>query len=202
MSTLKRIKMRNEFYRDNFRRVSLMLLLLIVINIILFISFLVVLNIKPTPKYFATTTSGQIIVLNPLSKPISSNSAVTSWISRVIPNINSLDFLNYRTQIEEKKKYFTTYGWSQYLKAFKPVINKIRSSKLISHGVASDVPIIVQQGDIGGKYSWKFQVPIIITYQRDDSVSTKHVIWTILVQRDNNNPQSLFGIAQIVQKGS
>ncbi|WP_268801681.1 DotI/IcmL/TraM family protein [Piscirickettsia litoralis] len=125
-SALEKVKYRNDFYRDNFRRASLVLLISILINMVLLVSFIISLKLQPEPKYFATTTNGQLIRLHSLLKPIQSDSAVISWLSDIIPHINELDFLNYRTEIQEKRKYFTKYGWEQYLKAFKPIIEKIK----------------------------------------------------------------------------
>ncbi|RNC78755.1 type IVB secretion system apparatus protein IcmL/DotI [Piscirickettsia salmonis] len=200
-SALTQVKLRNDFYRDNFRRVSLILLISILINVALLAAFIVSLSSRPEPKYFATTSNGQLIKLHSLSFPVMNDSAVISWLSDIVPNINSLDFLNYRTQIREKRKYFTSYGWEQYLKAFQPIVEKIRDNKYVARAVVSDVPVVIQKGNINGVYSWRLQVPMIITYQQGASRDTQNVIWTVLIQRSNEHADSLFGIAQIIQKG-
>ncbi|ODN41467.1 type IVB secretion system apparatus protein IcmL/DotI [Piscirickettsia litoralis] len=201
-SSLTQVKLRNDFYKDNFRRTTLILLISILINTFLTVALIISMNTRPKPKYFATTSNGQLIQLHPLSNPVLNDSAVINWLSDIISNINSLDFLNYRTQVQEKRKYFTKYGWDQYLKAFKPIIKKVRENKYVVRAVVTDVPIVLTKGKVGGTYSWRLQVPMIITYQKGDSKDTQKVIWTVLVQRSNEFPGSIFGISQIIQEGN
>ncbi|ODN43851.1 type IVB secretion system apparatus protein IcmL/DotI [Piscirickettsia litoralis] len=199
-SALTQVKLRNDFYRDNFRRVSLVLLISVLINFLLLVAFVVSLSLRPEPKYFATTSNGQLIRLHSLASPVVNDSSVISWLSDNIPNINTLDFLNYRSEIQQKRKYFTKYGWEQYLKAFKPIVEKVRDNKYIVRAVLSDVPVVTQKGKIDGVYSWRLQIPLLITYQKGGSKDTQHVVWTVLVQRSNEYANTLFGISQIIQK--
>ncbi|MFZ9036387.1 MAG: type IVB secretion system apparatus protein IcmL/DotI [Francisellaceae bacterium] len=199
-SALQQVKMRNDFYRDNFRRIALILLISILMNILLLAGFIIALGMQPNPKYFATTADGQIIKLNALNQPVTNDGSVISWVSRVIPDINTLDFLNYRSEINAKRQYFTSFGWKQYLKAFQPIIDKVIHGQYILSATQTDVPIITQKGLIDGVYSWRVELPLLITYQKGNDKDVEHVIWNLLIQRSNEHESSPYGISQIIQK--
>ncbi|QGP49277.1 intracellular multiplication protein IcmL [Piscirickettsia salmonis] len=200
---LNEVKLRNDFYRDNFRRVALILLISIMINLIILIFLIVSLTTKPKPNYFAVTDSGRLIKLQSLANPAENDAYVINWLSNAVVNINTLDFLNYRNQTEGKRQYFTQYGWGQYLKAFKNIIGKIKSGQYVSRAVVTDAPVVIQKGIVSGVYSWRLQVPVTITYQKGNSKDTQNLVWTVLVQRNDDSKDSLMGISQIVQvKGS
>ncbi|WP_268801721.1 DotI/IcmL/TraM family protein [Piscirickettsia litoralis] len=60
--------------------------------------------------------------------------------------------------------------------------------------------MVVQKGSVNGVYSWRLQVPMIITYQQGNSKDSQNIIWSVLVQRSNEYSNSLFGVSQIIQK--
>ncbi len=76
---LHTLSLRNDFYRDNYRRVMLVLLLSILINIALASTLFYLINNPPVPKYFATSMNGRITKIEPLSEPYQSDSAVLQW---------------------------------------------------------------------------------------------------------------------------
>ncbi|WP_235602944.1 DotI/IcmL/TraM family protein [Piscirickettsia litoralis] len=117
---------------------------------------------------------------------------------RFLP-LTSLIFLNYRSEIKGKRRYFTQYGWNQYLDAFKDTVQKVTDKKYILRATISDVPVVVQKGQINGAYSWKLQVPVLLTFQKGDRRSTQSVYWTVVIQRSNEFADNLFGISQIIQ---
>ncbi|OAJ35393.1 type IVB secretion system apparatus protein IcmL/DotI [Piscirickettsia salmonis] len=196
---LEKVKLRNDFYRDNFRRISAILMISVMLNLFLLIGFGLSIYFRPEPKYFATSNNGQILRLKSLSNPIEADSAVISWLANAVPAINQLDFLNYRSEMKEKRRYFTKYGWDQYLEAFKDTVSKVTGEKYILRATISDVPVVVQKGQINGAYSWKLQVPLLLTFQKGDKRSTQSVYWTVVIQRSNEFSDNLFGISQIIQ---
>lgn len=196
---IEKVKLRNEFYRDSFRRVVFILFISGIINIIMALSIIYLVYTKPKPSYFATFDNGTIVELHALSSPVTTDNAVINWVSSAIPSLNSLDFINYRRQIEQNRHFFTDYGWKEYIKAFQTQIDKIKNNQYVVSGALSGVPVIVQKGVLNGKYSWKIQVPVIINYQKGSKVETNNVYWSILVQRNNEFNNEIFGISQIIQ---
>ena len=67
---LELVKLRSNFYRDSYRKVTMALLgsVVIIIALVGLVFFLI--STKPIPKYFATTDSGRIIPLIPLDSSL------------------------------------------------------------------------------------------------------------------------------------
>lgn len=93
---LKTVVVRNEFYKDSYRRVLLVLLLSILINFGLGAVIFYMITNPPKPKYFATSIDGRITPLFPLEEPNQSDSAVLQWANQAAIAAFSYNFVNYR----------------------------------------------------------------------------------------------------------
>ena len=99
-NALELVTLRNNFYRDNFRRMVWVLLISLIVNVILLAGLVTLSNRQPHSYYFATTSDGQIIPIVPLEQPLMTDEAVRSWVARNVPQIYTLDFVNYRQQYQ------------------------------------------------------------------------------------------------------
>lgn len=197
---LQLVTLRNHFYRDNFRRMAFILLCSVLLNIILVAVLLFTDASRPKPLYFATTNSGQLIALASQDNPIMTDQAVIAWVNSVVPQVFSLDFLNYKSELNRSHQFFTDYGWNQFSQAFQPTIQQIITQQYVTSAAPSDVPVIVGKGVINGVYTWRVQVPLIVTFQKGGQEEVKNVVWSLIVQRVNNNDSNqLLGISQVVQ---
>lgn len=197
---LETIMLRNAFYKDNFRRLFLIFVVSIILNVVLLFSILEGSFHKSRAIYFVATNSGKLVYSEPLSKPVLKNPAVLAWVNQTMPALFSVDFLNYRRQLLHARQYFTNYGWSQFLKAIMPIVKVIKSEKYTVKASPSDVPYVMTQGVVNGIYTWQIEVPLKLIYAVGRNEQEKDVTWTIIVQRANNNKaKQELGIAQIVQ---
>ena len=200
VDALKLVKLRNHFYRDNFRRLALVLLLSLILNVVLAVSLIYKYQEVPKIIYFATSQSGKLIYLQPLQTPILSNAAIVAWVNSTIPKIYNIDFLNYRQQMADIQKYFTRYGWQEFLLAFSPTLKHVQTDQLVATSAPANVPYVISQGLMNGVYSWRVQVPLLITFQKGSQQQQQQVVWTLLVQRVNNlYTDQLLGISQVIQ---
>jgi intracellular multiplication protein IcmL len=199
--SLELVKLRSDFYKDNFRRMVWVLLISLILNVILACSTIFFSHQTPRTYYFATTSDGRLIPMAPLSEPNMSDVAVTNWVSNNIPQVYALDFVHYRTQLQAMQGIFTPYGWQQFMQAFAPFLGTIVSQQLVTSATVTNVPIVVQKGQINGVYSWQVQVPLLISTQKAGQQTTQNVVVRLIVQRINNiASQQLLGISQIVQQ--
>ncbi len=198
---LEKVTLRNNFYRDNFRRLIWILLISLILNLVLVLSF-VFYSSKPTQKFFfAVSDAGQLIPLYPTVQPVVTNETVLNWVSRNVPSIYALDFIHYREQLDKTQGYFTPEGWSQFQVAFAGQLQNIKSEKLITSATQTDIPVVTGTGVFSGVYKWQVQVPMLISLQQGDKVSTKKVLLTIVVDRVNNvSAHQILGISQIIQQ--
>lgn len=198
---LTAVKLRNEFYRDGQRKIIFALLFSVLINFILASLLIYMLTHPPAPKYFATSISGRITPLYPLDEPNQSDSAVLQWANQAAIAAFTYNFVNYRDELQASSGFFTSDGWTQFLNALQQSNNldAVKAKKLIVSAVATRAPIILQKGLLNGVYSWRVQMPILVTYQSASEFSQQNNVVTMLITRVStlNSPRGI-GIAQFV----
>lgn len=203
---LAAVGLRNAFYKDNYRRVTAVLFISILINIILAGILFFLITHPPMPKYFATTINGRITDLVPIDQPNQSDSAVLQWANQAAIAAFTYNFVNYREELQASSGFFTPSGWHEFLRALNNSNNlqAVTEKRLIVSAVATRAPIILEKGRLNGVYSWRVQMPVLVTYQSASEFSQQNNIVTVLIQRIStlNSPRGI-GISQfIVAPGS
>ncbi len=192
---------RNRFYRDGRHKLVVVLLLSLASNFVLVGSISYLFLHPPAPKYFATSINGRITPLYPLDMPNQSDSAVLQWANQAAIAAFTYNFVNYRTELQASSGFFTADGWTQFLNALKASNNldAVKAKKLIVSAVATQAPIILQKGVLNGVYSWRVQMPILVTYQSASEFSQANNVVTMLITRVStlNSPRGI-GIAQFI----
>jgi len=195
------VALRNQFYKDSQRKVILALLIAIVINFILGSMLVYILTHPPAPKYFATSINGRITPLFALNEPNQSDSAVLQWANQAAIAAFTYNFVNYRDELQASSGFFTAEGWDQFLTALQQSNNldAVKAKKLIVSAVATRAPIILQKGILNGSYSWRVQMPILVTYQSASEFTQQNNVVTLLITRVStlNSPRGI-GISQFV----
>lgn len=179
------VRLRNNFYRDNYRRLVLSLMFLLFI--IIFLAGIVFYQIynRPEPKYFATTTDGRIMQLFPLSEAMLSPSELLQWTHRAAIAAYTYNFVNYRDAMQQLQNQFTPAGWRYYENALKisRTLEMVIAKKLVVSAVATGTPVILDQAVVNGVYAWKVQIPLLVTYQSPNEQTQQSMIITIIVSR-------------------
>ena len=198
---LTTVALRNNFYRDGQRKMIFVLLVSMVSNFVLASILVYIIMHPPAPKYFATSINGRITPLFPLNEPNQSDSAVLQWANQAAIAAFTYNFVNYRTELQASSGFFTAEGWDQFLTALQQSNNldAVKAKKLIVSAVATRAPIILQKGILNGKYAWRVQMPILVTYQSASEFSQQNNVVTMLITRINplNSPRGI-GISQFV----
>jgi intracellular multiplication protein IcmL len=179
------VRLRNNFYRDNYRRVvgALMILLVIVVTLVGVVFYQIV-N-RPEPKYFATTVDGRIMPLFSLSEAMLSPGELLQWTHRAAITAYTYNFVNYRDAMQQLQNQFTPDGWVYYENALKTArtLEMVIAKKLVVSAVATGTPVILDQAMVSGRYSWKVQIPLLVTYQSPNEQTQQAMIVTIIVSR-------------------
>ena len=195
------VALRNKFYKDSQRRVIFALLISIVVNFVMGLLLVYMITHPPAPRYFATSINGRITPLYPLSEPNQSDSAVLQWANQAAIAAFTYNFVNYRDELQASSGFFTADGWDQFLTALQQSNNldAVKAKKLIVSAVATRAPIILQKGVLNGSYSWRVQMPILVTYQSASEFTQQNNVVTLLITRVStlNSPRGI-GIAQFV----
>lgn len=198
---LAAVVLRNRFYRDGQRKLIVALLTSLIVNGIMAFMLFYDITHPPKPTYFATSISGRVTPLFPLNEPNQSDSAVLQWANQAAIAAFTYNFVNYRNELQSSSGFFTADGWTQFLTALQQSNNldAVKAKKLIVSAVATRAPIILQKGILNGQYSWRIQMPLLVTYQSASEFSQQNNVVTMLVTRVStlNTPRGI-GISQFV----
>lgn len=198
---LQAVKLRNDFYRDGYRKVILSLLIAMILLAAMAATFMYMVTHPPAPKYFATTVQGRIVPLIPLDQPNTSTSALLQWANTAAIAAYTYNFVNYRQELQAAAEFFTPDGWRSFLDALKGSRNleAVIDKKLIVSAVATGAPIVAWEGLLNDQYSWRVQMPMLITYQSASNFSQQSVTVNMLITRISTlNSARGIGIAQFV----
>lgn len=198
---LEVITLRNTFYRDGYRKIMLSLLIAVTMVAVLALTLVYLVTHPPEPRYFATTVQGRIVPLVPLNQPNTSTSALLQWANTASIASYTYNFVNYRQELQAASEFFTPDGWRSFLDALKSSRNleAVIDKKLIVSAVATGAPIVAWEGVLNGQYSWRVQMPMLITYQSPSNFSQQFVNVNMLITRISTlNSARGIGIAQFV----
>lgn len=195
------VTLRNKFYKDSQHKIIVALIISIMINFLSGGVLGYLITHPPEPRYFATSINGRITPLFPLNEPNQSDSAVLQWANQAAIAAFTYNFVNYRDELQASSGFFTADGWDQFLTALQQSNNldAVKAKKLIVSAVATRAPIILQKGVLNGSYSWRVQMPILVTYQSASEFTQQNNVVTLLITRIStlNSPRGI-GISQFV----
>jgi intracellular multiplication protein IcmL len=195
------VTLQNKFYSD--RQNKMLTALFISVATVLFLSLflLYIVTHPPQAKYFATSVNGRITPLVAFDEPNQSDSAVLQWANQAAVASFSYNFVNYHDELLAASTYFTTTGWQQFVDALQQSgnLDAVKSKKLIVSAVATRAPIILQKGILNGSFSWRVQMPILVTYQSASEFTQQNNVVTMLITRISTleSPRGI-GISQFV----
>lgn len=200
------VLLRNEFYRDNYHRVVIVLLLAILVNLLLALTIVYKWTHPPQPQYFPTTSDGRMILLHPLTDPAVSDDFVIQWATNAVSASFSLDYVHWRAQLQTASNNFTPYGWQWFLKALESTNNlkTLTTQKMVSDASITGAPQITQKAILDGHYAWKVEMPILVTYSGAGNTiqMPMHVILIVIRVPVQDYPQRIAINNFIAEAGS
>jgi intracellular multiplication protein IcmL len=180
---------RNEFYKIKYY-LSLGVCALSWVVIALLIVALVFLIQHPVRSlYFVADSSGRLIEDIPVTVPNMPTNEAAAWAIKAVQAAYSYDFVNYRGQLQSAQKYFTDYGWQNYIRGLNASNNllALAQRKMVVVAQVVDKPKLEAEGMLSGAYAWKFQMPVLVTYllppYDDKSRFVNPLSVTVVVQR-------------------
>lgn len=182
---LELVVLRNEFYRDNYKRALLALLLVVALNVVLVGLTIRVWLHPPQPQYFPTTADGRIINVHALSDPTVSDDFVLQWTVDAVRKAFSLDYVHWRQQLQNASSSFTPSGWRWFLNSLKSTNNlkTLVDLQMVSNAEVTGAPRILQRTVVGGHFVWKISMPLLVTYISKGHTINMPMSVTLLVLR-------------------
>ena len=180
------VVVRNEFYRDGYRimlRVALLLVMIIAAQIAVMVY--VVKTNRMEYRYFATTEDGRLIPMAPLNEPNLSAPALMSWVAQASTEVMTFGFNDYRRRLQEASRNFTRAGWESFSSALQRarIIETVEANQQVVTAAPTGAPVIQSEGVIKGRYQWVVQVPLALTYQSGAKTRTDNLLVTLVIVR-------------------
>jgi intracellular multiplication protein IcmL len=188
---LEIVRLRNDFYRDGFYKVFTLLSMLLSAIVLLLIGSIYLFVSKPYPVGFFTDNDLRAFAPVPVTKPYIKQADLIQWVSQILPQAFTFDFVNYNNEINQLQQYFTPRGWSALLTQINIYANAstMQTARQFVNASANGTPTIPNQGLIDGKYGWWIQMPLTLhklTVSRHDELSITIQALVIRVPTLNN----------------
>ena len=138
-------------------------------------------------KYFPVDRKTAFRDLVPLSRPNAPDSQIMNWGVSAVEQAYSMDFANYRTQLQKLSQVMTKSGYDGFEKALHDSGNMeaiVRNKYVVEAGLAG-TPVITKQGVFFGRYAWKMQFPLRVTYESSARTTTQVLNITAVVVRQS-----------------
>lgn len=175
----------NHFYRDAYRRTIKWVSIMAIVCAIL-TTILVWMTYDPKqPPYYAAMTTGEVVRLHALSEPVVTSDFVVQWSALTTRLIYNLNFSTYTQQLAQVQDRFTPEGWDKMMAALKSsgLIDDVVNNKLIITSVVTGPPIILGRLIIHGRFTWRVQMKLLVTYTSASTATQRSMIVTMNVQR-------------------
>lgn len=95
-----------------------------------------------------------------------SDAAISEWVRKVIPDLLSYDADTYKKQYKVKSESFDKAGNAEYVKFLQDqnIIKSLSTGKYDVRCFVRDVPILMNEGPVGGRYRWLFQAKVMLSF--------------------------------------
>lgn len=182
---LERVRERNAWYRDRYRFVLRLAAGAVALSILLALALIALaLRPPPAPAYFATAEDGRLVPLSPVSEPYLAPGHLTQWAADVAVQAHAYSFSDWRERLNALRGPLDDKAFEDFLRAVESSRNleAVRTKRLVVSAVAQ-APVITAHGVLGGRYTWRVEVPLSVTYQSASEKVNQSVVAVMRIQR-------------------
>lgn len=176
---------KNSLYQDHYRMALGGTIFMGILCACLTALFIMMVFTEAQPKYYATTTTGEVIPLQPLSEPVVTHTYLLQWASLATRAAYNLDFTNYKSQLQAASPYFTPDGFQKLQQAFTSsgLLDTLVQKKLIMTAIVSGDPVIIRDFVLYGRHNWTVQLPLLVSFESASEHQRVHALVTMRIQR-------------------
>ena len=116
----------------------------------------------PDRQYFASD-NGRIFPLIPLSQPYRKAADVIQTARDTITRSFTLDFVNWRSQLEDVRKHYTRSGFKSVVKSLNTtgVLDTIKNRRM-NMNITAGAGVITKEAVEEGRFTWYIEMPITV----------------------------------------
>jgi len=154
----------------------------------------------PEREYFASD-NGRLFPMIPLSRPYRKTADVIQYAKDTLNRSFTLDFLNFRQQLEDTRASYTMAGFKSFLDSLKAsgVLDSVRERRM-NMSVSAGTGVLTKEGIEEGHYVWLIELPIEVKLAGQTSeLPAQRFLTTVRVERISTlDSIEGIGVGQIV----
>lgn len=114
----------------------------------------------PVREYFASD-NGRLFPMIPMSQPYRKTADVIQYAKDTLNRSFTLDFLNFRQQLEDTRASYTKEGFKSFLDSLKAsgVLESVRERRM-NMSISAGTGVLTKEGIEDGRYVWLVELPI------------------------------------------
>lgn len=154
----------------------------------------------PQPIIIGTDGSGQPRQIQPLSRPVMSDNAVSRWAVQTVAAAFNIDWRDYRSKLTAASQNFTVAGWDSFGASLVTTgdIDKMKQAKLVGWAEPTGGTTMIHEGLVGDRYTYELTFPLRVTFENERQEIEQTLVMHVIVERasEDDHPSGL-AIAQV-----
>ncbi len=144
---------------------------------------------KCEDRFFAATSEGRIVPIQPLDAPNLDTPAILSWTAVATTRALTFGFHDVDERLNHARNDFTPQGWEEFNALLKDsgLIDKIIQQKLQMKAVPKAQPRLTKQGNITEfdvrLYQWQLEAPLVVSFINSENTVTEDFKIALTLQR-------------------
>ena len=139
----------------------------------------------PKEHFFYSDSIHKPYEIESLANPVENESKLVSDVGQWVVETYSIDFLNYKDDLSRASRHYTANGWYSFGTQLQASGNleEIKKARLSSRAIPERAPVIIDKDVVGDRYTYKIQVPLLVTFMNSQQQNQQHLLATTIVVR-------------------
>lgn len=138
----------------------------------------------PDRQYFAAD-NGRIFPMIPMSQPYRKTADVIQYAKENVTRSFTMDFLNWRQQLEDVRPGYTRDGFKSFLEALKAsgVLDTVKGKRM-NMSISAGTGVLTKEGTENGVYQWIVELPIEVRLEGQTTrLPAQRFLTTVRIER-------------------
>lgn len=138
----------------------------------------------PDRQYFAAD-NGRIFPMIPMSQPYRKTADVIQYAKENVTRSFTMDFLNWRQQLEDVRPGYTRDGFKSFLGALKAsgVLDTVKEKRM-NMSISAGTGVLTKEGTENGVYQWIVELPIEVRLEGQTTrLPAQRFLTTVRIER-------------------
>lgn len=111
----------------------------------------------------------------PINMRHRSSAVITKWMESTAADMLVYDAKDYGEQYKKKALAFDTAGLKEYVSFLnsESIVSSLKSGTYNVRSFVKDVPVIINEGEVAGRYRWLYRIKVMVSFVKTDMLSYK-----------------------------